>query len=333
MAEKSNIPDKYTYGEIEHLFLEFKKLLKKQAKIVPSGSNLEQAGLTAIQMLATYKKEISHNHKKDYRNEWRRALSMADILRKILSLQKYPAFDSIWPHILLLLGNGEFAQNLWSPKEDAHANKVFELYAALLTLPLCTSIDLDHPRTSAGGKNPDVIATVQGVTWGIACKVMHSPLAKSMLDRVREGIEQINRCEKIQNGFVMVSLKNVIPHDLIWPAVVNPKNQEFIYFPYPDDEIPVRLLKEECKRYEIELLQLVGGKAGFRALFQGSKVEPIILVHLCTVASILRKGQPTFTLMKMLVAITVDDPLPDTVGKFAAALNEVLHDKYLVQKI
>lgn len=329
MAEKPKVPTKFTYDEIETLFFEFEKLLKKQANIVPPGSKLEQAGLTAMQIVGTYKKEIIHDYKKDYRNEWRRVLSMADILRKILSLQKYPAFNSIWPHILLLLGNGEIAQNLWSQKEDSHANYVFELYVALLTLPICTSIDLEPPIKLAGGKNPDIIANIQGVPWGIACKVMHSRLAKSMLVRVREGIKQINRCDGIKNGLVVVSLKNVIPHDEIWPAVRELETGEVIYLTANSDQIAVGTLKGACKQYEIELLKLVGGKDGFRALFQGTKVEPLILVHLCTAATILRENKPTYTLIKMMVAISVDVPLPNKTGNIATALNEILHDTYL----
>jgi hypothetical protein len=329
MAEKQNVPNQFTYDEIEKLFFEFEKLLQNRSKTVPPGSNLEKAGLTAIEVLATYKKEIIHDYKKDCRNEWRRVLSMADILRKIISLQKYPAFDSLWPHILLLLGNGEIAQNLWSRKEDSHANYVFELYVALLTLPLCTSIDVEPPIASAGGTNPDIIAAVDGVRWGIACKAMHSSLAKSMLDRVRDGIRQINRCDGIENGLIVVSLKNIIPHDLTWPVIKEPNSDDLIYLTASSDKIVIGMLLEECKRYEIELLELLGGKEGFRALFEGTKVAPLILVHLCTATSLLREGKPTFTLIKMLVAINVD-PLSKKEGIFAKAMNEVLHDKYLV---
>jgi hypothetical protein len=122
---KPTVPDKYTYGEMEELLFAFEALLRKQSRTILAGSPLEEAGFTTMRMLATYKKEMQHDYKKDCRNEWRRALSMADILRKILSLQNYPAFNSVWPHVLLLLGNGEIAQNLWSPKEDSHACPVW----------------------------------------------------------------------------------------------------------------------------------------------------------------------------------------------------------------
>ena len=87
MEKKPNVPTEFTYGEIVALFFEFEGLLQTRLKVVPSGSNLEQAGLTAIEMLATFRKEIPHDYKKDYRNDWRRVLSMADILRKILALR------------------------------------------------------------------------------------------------------------------------------------------------------------------------------------------------------------------------------------------------------
>jgi hypothetical protein len=321
-------PDKFTFGEMQKLVFDFETLIRKRTKGVPPGSKIERAGLTVMEMLATFKKEIPHDYRKDYREEWRRALSLVDILRKILFLQEHPAFNSIWPHILLLLGKNEFAQTLLSPKEDADANKVFELYVALLVLPLCTSIDVEPPKASANGKNPDIIATIQGEPWGIACKVMHSSLAKSMLDRVREGIDQINRCDDIKNGLVVVSLKNVIPHDLTWPAVREPGAGDMVYFSASNDKIALDLLKSECKRYEVQLLDLLGGKDGFRALFKGPKVEPLILAHLCTATTLLRDGKATYSLMRMLVAIAVDNPLPKKSGKLATAMNYILHDRF-----
>ena len=329
MDKNPKVPTKYTYGEMEELLFAFEDLLRKQARTIPVGSPLEEAGFTTMRMLATYKKEIRHDYKKDYRNEWRRALSMADILRKILSLRDCPAFNSVWPHILLLLGNGEIAQNLWSPKEDSHANYVFEMYTALLALPISSALDMEPVKTSANGENPDIIATIKGVPWGLACKVMHSTSAKSMLDRVRDGIRQIDRCRQIENGIVIVSLKNVIPHDSIWPVLSEDATGDLIYLTASSDRLALQALQVECKRYETELTEIVGGKDGFRSLFKGSKVEPVIFAYLCTVVSILRENKPTFTLIKILCTITVDEVLPTKTREVADALNESLHDTYL----
>src|ERR1051325_2077811 len=139
-------PEMFTFGELQAMVFDFEKLaMKKNAPLVKGGSKFEAASLAMMEMLATYKREKPHDTKHDYREEWRRALSLGDILRKALSLRNHPLFDTIWPHLLLLLGDGEIAQNLWSAKEDQNPNKVFELYVALLVLPICTQIDLDDP--------------------------------------------------------------------------------------------------------------------------------------------------------------------------------------------
>src|SRR5688572_16292555 len=106
---------------------------------------------------------------------------------------------------------------------------------------------MDDPEKSSGGTNPDIIAEIGGVPWTIACKVMHSPLTKSLLDRVREGIDQINRSvahKSAQREMVMISLKNVLNHNELWPIAFEDKTNEIIYQTFLDSMIPRRLL--EC---------------------------------------------------------------------------------------
>jgi hypothetical protein len=98
------------------------------------------------------------------------------------------------------------------------------------------------------------------------------------------------------------------------------------------DRLALQALQVECKRYEMELTEIVGGKEGFRSLFRGTKVEPLILAYLCTAVSILRDNKPTFTLIKILCTITVDEILPNKTWEVADALNESLHDTYLDPK-
>ena len=326
-------PEILAFDDMQQRLFAFEALLRNQSTMqaVEPGSKLERAGLAVIEMLASYKKEIPHDRKRDYREEWRRAVSLSDILRKVLFWQKHPAFNQLWPHILLLLGDGEIAQNVWSPKEDGDANKVFELYSALLALPLCNGITMDDPERSSGGTNPDIIAEIAGTKWTFACKVMHSPLAKSLLDRVRDGITQINRSvahKFAQRGIVVISLKNVLRHNELWPIVVEPGTQDIIYQTYPDAKSLRQLLECECKRYQTELLQLLGGAQGFRDVFAGSSAEPFILVHLCTVVGLVYDSKPTHSLIRMLGCINVD-PLSSDAQSLCEGLNEVLQDTYL----
>jgi len=321
-------PESFTFSELQALLFDFESLAKKKnASLVPTGSRFEAARLAMMEMLDTYKREIPHDTKRDCRDDWRRALSLGDILRKVLLLQIYPVFDSIWPHLLLLLGDGEIAQNLWSPKEDQNPNKVFELYVALLILPFCSRMDLDDPVKSSGGKNPDIIAEISGEKWAFACKAMHSPLAKSLIDRVRDGIEQIKATDAAK-GIIVVSLKNVLRHDQLWPVTQEAGTGNYIYFSYPDCSSVEQCFQRECNRYQTELIELLGGPEGFRNVFAGSRVYPVILLHLCTVVRVLTNGLHRHHLIRMLWAIQTE-PLPMEAQVLLWWMNEILHETYL----
>jgi hypothetical protein len=321
-------PEIFTLSELQDLAFAFETLAKKKnATLIEAGSKFEAASLVMMEMLDTFRREIPHDSKRDHRDDWRRALSLGDILRKVMAHQNHPLFDAIWPHLLLLLGDGEFAQNLFSPKEDQNPNKVFELYVALLILPLCSRMDLDDPEASSGGKNPDVIAEINGEKWAFACKAMHSPLTKSLLDRVRHGIEQIEVTDAAK-GVIVVSLKNVLNHEELWPVTQEPETGDYIYSCDPDRSRIEQCLQRECNRYQTELLELLGGLQGFRNVFSGSRVYPVILVHLCTVGSVRKNGHPTFQLIRMLASIQTE-PLPDEVQEVFWLMNEMLHERYL----
>jgi len=327
-------PQILAFEEMQKRIFEFEELLRNRTGIAPvaPGSKLERAALAVMEMLATCKKQVPHDKRRDYREEWRRALSFSDMLRKILNVKNHPAFDQLWPHILLLLGDNEIAQNVWSPKEDGGANKVFELYAGLLVLPLCSSIDMDDPVSSSGGKNPDIIAEIDGCSWALACKVMHTASEKSFLDRIRDGINQINRCVergKAQRGIVVISLKNVLDHDKLWPITREPGTGDIIYATYLDELTPRRLLESECNRYQRELLELCGGPQGFRDIFAGSHAEPFILVHLCTAAGLEYNGRGRCALIRALGCVSVD-PLSPQASKTCHSMNACLHDRQSV---
>jgi hypothetical protein len=189
---------------------------------------------------------------------------------------------------------------------------------------------LDDPNESSGGRNPDIIAEINGTSWAFACKTMHSSLAKSFLDRVRGGIKQIE-ATNANKGLVVISLKNVLPHDHLWPVVREPETGDFIYFSYPDCSRVQQLLQAECNRYQTDLLELLGGPGGFRDVFNGSRVYPAILVHLCTVVSVLKDGRPAHHLIRMLGSIQIE-PLAAEVQVVCWLMNEMLHESYLDPK-
>jgi hypothetical protein len=166
-------PELFPPEEIVQVIFGFEKLIGQKQKSLnfPRGSQIEKAGLAAIEILDKFKRKIPHDFSKDKSKEWRQAIALADMLRKVLRAVKHPCFDKLWPHLILLLGDANIALNVWNRKEDSDANKIFELYMALVLAPLCPHLDLDDPKHSSGGTNPDIIAKLDGSEWAFSCKV------------------------------------------------------------------------------------------------------------------------------------------------------------------
>jgi len=115
-----------------------------------------------------------------------------------------------------LLNVGEVSQSRPVSATDQASNKIFELLAGCFAMRCGTNVSLDDPDHSRGD-NPDVLATIRGRQWGIACKVLHSVNPKTILDNIVEGLRQI-RTSTAETGFVFLNLKNVLDHAKYWPV-------------------------------------------------------------------------------------------------------------------
>jgi len=179
---------------------------------------------------------------------------------------------------------------------------------------------------SAGGKNPDVIAHLDGVRWAFACKVMHSDSPKTFLDRVEEGIDQIDRSDAAK-GIVVISLKNLLPHEEYWHQERQPSLADFLCPGVIEPTIVTRDLVRICRSYHNKVIdQLLGGSAAFNSLFNGTKAVPAILLHLCTTVLVPTAGSPNFCLLRMFSALTAD-PLSTDLQATLEKLNESLHGR------
>jgi hypothetical protein len=102
------------------------------------------------------------------------------------------------------------------PAIDDASNKLFELFIALGALRVGTQTKLDHPQKPRG-KNPDVISRmVDNQLWGFACKVPYSNDPSKLFDHVKKGVRQIEK-SPADTGVVVISLKNYLPHDKLFP--------------------------------------------------------------------------------------------------------------------
>ncbi|HEY3856746.1 MAG TPA: hypothetical protein VGO67_20360 [Verrucomicrobiae bacterium] len=143
-------------------------------------------------------------------------------------------------------------------EKDAN-NKVFELLVAGVLFRILSNIRLEKPKQAKRDKrNPDVIGEFRGRRWGFACKTSHSNNPKSFLDRVREGVAQIEAAD-VERGVVIVNLKNLIPHDEIWPAFREPQSGEWSYGAYPyQDAVAIKIV-QMFRTFEDSFCALVGG--------------------------------------------------------------------------
>ena len=320
-------PEVFTLDQIVQSVLDFENLVREKQQSPVYGSSITTAGNAALEMLDAFKRNVPYDTKQDHREEWRQAIALADMLRKVLRVKGHPRFDQIWPHILLLLGDANIALNVYNKKEDQDANKVFELYMALVLAPLSPDVELEDPDHSANGKNPDVIASLNGSRWAFACKVMHSASPNAFIQRVREGVKQIQRSDA-EKGIVVISLKNLLQHDFFWTMKADSTIWN-LAMPGPiQPEIARRMFVRYCKGYEQKVIkELLGGPAAFNAVFNDTKAVPAVLLHLCSTICVVDQGKPSFHYMRMFGSLNAD-PLSPDVHSTLEQLNDGLHSRF-----
>jgi hypothetical protein len=114
---------------------------------------------------------------------------------------------------------------------------------------------LDNPHQSKGN-NPDVLFTINGVRWGVACKVPNSENPLTMWDNFKKGLEQIQNSDA-HRGFVLFNLKNLISLDEVWPRVAlensgnkpNPRLRA-----WPHYRVPVDVLRRKVDTVMADLV-------------------------------------------------------------------------------
>ena len=202
-------------SEAKAAAVELDAVLRSRGITIAPGSPLEAHLLEAIR-LADWIEDPTVEPEGDIRAMYRSAMGVHELATAVLAALCSEESDSLVPH-LRLLGEGSALQNQPSGIRDQATNKLFELLVATWGLRCGTDLALDDPRSS-DGTNPDVLITIDGVRWGIACKVPHSQAPKTLYDNLEKGVQQIEASEA-EVGIVILNLKNVFPHDLIWPEV------------------------------------------------------------------------------------------------------------------
>ena len=311
-----------SYSEFEQLVWELEAILKQRGIAVPPKSAFEAAALSLTEMEYLRQNPAACDCTVDSREKWRRALSLADLAEKIVLVRDHPDFAQLVQHLRLLAGDADLSQFSFTARENQDNNKTFELYLAAAGLHTMARCSVDDPEQSRGD-NPDILGEFNGRLWALACKAMHSTNPKSFLDRVEEGVAQIER-SAADYGIVVVNMKNTLNHDNLWPAQV--RNGEYYYRSFPSLEAARQPLIEEFKKLQTGLFGLLGDEPSFyRHLFKAKKARPYILLIYSTVTGLTSATGPIFMVLKTINALVYGhDPVTED---FCNRLNNGLHNR------
>jgi hypothetical protein len=248
-------------------------------------------------MQLVHDRAIGADPANDARDQYRTLIGVHELASAILEVKDSPSFSSLIPH-LRLLSDGHSLQNMPSGGADQVTNKLFELLAATWLMQCGSDIDLDDP-TSSNGNNPDVLGSLCGKRWGIACKVIHSLNPESFVTHLRKGVDQIEK-SPAEIGVVLFNLKNVLPHDQIWPlGQVDDDSGELATGCWSDAAAPFGIMTDALKSLQSELVSYLP-EDYLETVFTGTKSVPGFLLWAHSASAVRIDGRPTPTTVRAL---------------------------------
>lgn len=289
-ADKLILESGWAYEYAVDVALRLEVLLKQHGVVIAPRSELEERVLKVLQ-LSDFQAQGRIDG--DVREFFRNLIGVAELARLIIDAEKSPEFSTILPH-LRLLNEGSAIQNARSSGRDSATNKLFELFVATLALTCGSKTELDNPIRSTG-KNPDVLVSVKGKRWGVACKVLHGMNPEGFLDHLVKGIDQVEVSEATV-GAVVFNLKNILPHDEFWPLEPTtddgsgPRDGANVPFAFATPSEPYALLERWVAEFARSIRAHVP-TGHLESLFAGKKCIPGLLFWSHTVSGIAVDGR------------------------------------------
>ncbi len=109
-------------------------------------------------------------------------------------------------------------------KQSNERDLVFELEMAAVLASLGATVVAEEP---------DITFTHEGSTWDVACKLIYSPNAMTLNDRIEEGIAQTLQAAS-DYALVFIGITNRVDHSQFLPLLVDDGNQYWGVFPNGD---------------------------------------------------------------------------------------------------
>lgn len=288
----------YRLGQAEQRTLRLEALLRKHGLHIASTSALEAIALSVFQVLYERESPPFENFA-DVRERWKHLIGMNELAGLILSVEAHPEFAKLIP-ALDLLNQGMSIQNMPSSVRDQATNKVFELFAGILSLNSGgTDIELDDE--DGKGLNPDVLVTIDGRRWGIACKAFHGDNPEGFITHLEKAIEQIEK-SPAEVGVVLITIKNLLDQNKYW-SITNVQEAENgeppLFSAFLDPNRPFDLLLSDANAVGTALRDYL--PAGYlENAFKGKKALPGFLVWASVVSAVVFDEHPTPTSARVM---------------------------------
>jgi hypothetical protein len=290
-------PEGYRLSQAAERTIALERLLRSHGIIVQTGTHLETMALNVFDAL--YLRESSTSDESaDIREPIKHLIGLNELACLILGVQQHPEFFKLVP-FLRLLNEGMSIQNMPSPVIDQATNKVFELVAAVLALHCGTDLELDDK--SAKGRNPDVLITIRGRRWGIACKALHGTNPEGFIVHLEKAIDQIEK-SPAETGVVFFTIKNLIDQAKYW-AITNPENvaagEAPLFSAFLDPGQPFEMLAADANSVGNALKSYL--PPGYlESAFAGKKALPGFLVWANVATAVVFNGLPVPTSARIM---------------------------------
>ena len=316
---------RWPYERAEETAFALEGLLRRHCIAIQPGSPLESAVLNAMLIAERKRSGVKAVGDEDVRDSYRVLAGIHELSNLILSVRDHPSFTSLLPH-LRLLNDGAALQNTKSHSGDSVTNKLFELLMAAIAMNCGSDVVLDDPIRS-DGTNPDILATLGGRRWGIACKVLHSTHPEGFLEHLRKGLQQIEK-SPAETGVVAFNLKNVLPHSDIWPLASDNEGTGLYPAAWTDPNAAYAFFFQAASEIGRRLDASVDNVPAVLANeFAGKKSVPAFLLWAHSVCGLLIKGKPAPTSLRALIAVQVLDEVELYDERVLACLNwAAFHD-------
>ncbi|MFT3840792.1 MAG: hypothetical protein QM723_27625 [Myxococcaceae bacterium] len=292
----------YTFETATHALFELERMLNERGITIAPGSMFEAAAYSTLRIA-----ERTADPALDLRIQTTHMVGVTELAHQLRRNQNDPKLDALLPH-LALLAEGAAVQVGSSSVLDQATNKLFELLVACWILPLASEIALDDPKASSNGMNPDILATVAGVKWGIPCKVLHSRTPQQWLSTVKKAVEQIE-ASSAERGVVMLNMRNHLDLNVYWP-LLDPTSRESNpeYAAFGDESRPFKILREQLAGVATSA-KAAAGQDALEAILLKPRIMPAVAMWGHTLSPVVLNGAPVIASVRTLVVTNAsDDP-------------------------